>query len=114
MKNVLLPTDFSENSINAIDYAIKLFANSEMNFFVLNVQKISDFTTSELMTSSPSDSIYKGMLEDNKLKIEKLVEKLEAENSSEKFIFKSLLDYDIFTDAIRQAVKLYEISTKSL
>jgi nucleotide-binding universal stress UspA family protein len=109
MKNILLPTDFSENSINAIDYAVKLFVNSEMSFFVLNVQKISDYTTSELMTSPPSDSVYKGVLEDNKLKIEKLVEKLEAENSSEKFTFKSLLDYDVFTDAIRQAVKSYEI-----
>lgn len=109
MKNILLPTDFSKNSINAIDYAVKLFANSEMNFFVLNVQKISDYTTSELMTSPSSDSVYKGVLEDNKLKIEKLVEKLEAENSSEKFTFKSLLDYDVFTDAIRQAVKLYKI-----
>jgi hypothetical protein len=76
---------------------------------VLNVQKISDFTSSELMTSSPTDSIYKGMLEDNKLKIEKLVGKLEAENSSEKLTFKSLLDYDTFTDAIGQAVKLHEI-----
>lgn len=109
MKNILLPTDFSENSINAIDYAVKLFANSEMSFFVLNVQKISDYTTSELMTSPSSDSVYNGVLDDNKLKVEKLVEKLQAENSSEKFTFKSLLDYDIFTDAIRQAVKLYEI-----
>lgn len=109
MKNILLPTDFSENSINAIDYAVKLFANSEMKFHILNVQKTSDFTTSELMTSPPSDSVYKGVLQDNKIKVEKLVKTLETENSSEKFTFKSLLDYDVFTDAIRQAVKLYEI-----
>ena len=109
MKNILLPTDFSENSINAINYAVNLFANSKINFFVLNVQKTSDYTTSELMTSSPSDSVYKGVLEDNKLKIKKLIEKLEAENSSNKFNFKGLLDYDVFTDAIRQAVKLNEI-----
>ena len=109
MKNILLPTDFSENSINAINYAFNLFANSKINFFLLNVQKTSDYTTSELMTSSPSDSVYKGVLEDNKLKIKKLIEKLEAENSSNKFNFKGLLDYDVFTDAIRQAVKLNEI-----
>ncbi|MFT4849850.1 MAG: nucleotide-binding universal stress UspA family protein [Sediminicola sp.] len=109
MKNILLPTDFSENSINAIDYAVKLFSNSEIKFHILNVQIISDYTTSELMTSSPSNSVYKEVLDDNKLKIEKLVEKLEAENSSQKFTFKKLLDYDVCTDAIRQAVKLYEI-----
>lgn len=109
MKNILLPTDFSENSINAIEYAIKLFANTEINFHLLNVQKTSDFTTSELMTSSTSDSVYKGVLKDNKSKIEKLVKKLKVENSSEKFTFRSLLDYDTFTDALRQAINLYEI-----
>jgi nucleotide-binding universal stress UspA family protein len=109
MKNILLPTDFSENSINAIDYALKLFANSEIKFHILNVQKSSDYITSELISSSPSDSVYKGVLEDNKLKIEKLVKKLKVENSSAKFSFKSLLDYDVFIDAIRQAVNIYEI-----
>ena len=109
MKNILLPTDFSENSINAINYALKLFANSEIKFHILNVQKTSDYITSELISSSPSDSIYKGVLEDNRLKIEKLVEQLKAENYSSKFTFKRLIDYDVFIDAIRQVIKLHEI-----
>jgi len=109
MKNILLPTDFSENSINAIDYAIKLFVNSEIKFHLLNVQKTSDYTTSELMTSSPSNSVYSGILQDNKFKIERLVKRLQIENSSKKIEFIGHLDYDVFTDAIRQAVKFHEI-----
>jgi len=109
MKNILLPTDFSANSLNAINYALELFKNSEIDFFVLNVQKVSGYTTSELMTSNPSSSVYEGVLEDNKLKIENLVKKLTLENASEKFNFKALLDYDVLTDSVRQAVKLHEI-----
>ncbi|WP_435412721.1 universal stress protein [Psychroserpens mesophilus] len=36
MKHILLPTDFSENSWNAITYAIKLFKNEICTFYLLN------------------------------------------------------------------------------
>lgn len=36
MKHILLPTDFSENSWNAIQYAIKLFHNESCTFHILN------------------------------------------------------------------------------
>lgn len=32
MKNILLPTDFSANSMNAIDYAMQFFENQECHF----------------------------------------------------------------------------------
>lgn len=35
-KNILLPTDFSENSWYAIQYAIKLYENVDCDFFILN------------------------------------------------------------------------------
>jgi len=40
MKNILLPTDFSENSIRAINYAIKLFGTDDVKYTVLNTYKI--------------------------------------------------------------------------
>ena len=36
MKNILLPTDFSENSWNAIAYALQLFKNETCKFYLLN------------------------------------------------------------------------------
>ena len=36
MKNILLPTDFSENSWNAIKYALQLFKNETCNFYLIN------------------------------------------------------------------------------
>jgi len=36
MKHILLPTDFSENSWNAITYAIQLFKDEECTFHLLN------------------------------------------------------------------------------
>ncbi len=36
MKNIILPTDFSDNSWNAVFFALKLFKNLTCRFFVLN------------------------------------------------------------------------------
>lgn len=36
MKNILLPTDFSENSWNAISYALQLFKDETCKFYLLN------------------------------------------------------------------------------
>lgn len=36
MKNILLPTDFSDNSWNAIQFAIQLFKDEKCNFFIMN------------------------------------------------------------------------------
>ncbi|CAL2107700.1 Universal stress protein [Tenacibaculum sp. 190524A02b] len=36
MKNILLPTDFSKNSWNAISYALTLFKNQKCTFYILN------------------------------------------------------------------------------
>ena len=41
MKSILFPTDFSQNSRNAIEYAIKLFKDAPCNFYVLHVDALS-------------------------------------------------------------------------
>ena len=35
-KSILLPTDFSDNSWSAIVYALKLYAETECTFYLLN------------------------------------------------------------------------------
>ncbi|MFI1771607.1 universal stress protein [Thalassobellus citreus] len=37
MKNILIPTDFSENAWNAIEYALSFFSKSTCNFYILHV-----------------------------------------------------------------------------
>src|SRR5690606_1816000 len=37
MMNVLIPTDFSENSRNAMKYALAYFNDVEVNFYILHV-----------------------------------------------------------------------------
>jgi len=57
MKSILLPTDFSENSKNAIEYAMRLFENEQCTFYVLHVQKASHYATDDLMAAPANTSI---------------------------------------------------------
>lgn len=109
MKNILLPTDFSANSINAIDYTMRFFENWECNFFILNVQKISEYVSDDLASGSPTDTIYKSIASDNKKLINKLVKKLSKKYKSQAYTFHGLFDYDDFISAVDQAVIFHSI-----
>jgi nucleotide-binding universal stress UspA family protein len=55
MMNILLPTDFSENSRNAAAYAMQFFKDTPCNFHLLHVVPLpTDKHTSESMCMSPA------------------------------------------------------------
>ncbi|AXG70782.1 universal stress protein UspE [Kordia sp. SMS9] len=45
MKNILLPTDFSQNSWNAIEYALRFLESAMCNFYVLHVNEKAENDT---------------------------------------------------------------------
>jgi nucleotide-binding universal stress UspA family protein len=104
MKRILLPTDFSENSINAIDYALSLFENQSCEFNFLNVQKPSEYISDDIYAASPDYSIYEAIANDNKKQLIALKERYVKKYESQPFYFEEHFDFDNFTDAIQQLV----------
>ena len=109
MKNILLLTDFSSNSNNALDYALKFFKGGEYHFFILNVQRTSNYTTGELWSATPSSSVYDSIIKNPKDKLAKMVAKFEKEFRNEAYTFDVICDYDTFISAVNQTVKLKSI-----
>lgn len=109
MKSVLLPTDFSKNSINAIDYAAALLKNEPCKFYFLNVQKASSFLSDDLMTVSSSATLYKTLVTAAKTSIENIISKVKKKYANSTHEFFSIVDYDNFIDAIQQSVFKYDI-----
>ncbi|WP_026452429.1 universal stress protein [Aequorivita capsosiphonis] len=56
MKNILIPTDFSENAHNAIRYALDYFADIPVNFYILHVSPKETSHTEEYEGFLESDS----------------------------------------------------------
>lgn len=105
MKRVLLPTDFSENSLNAVQYAMAFFKGKSMEFYFLNVQKASEFITSDIYTASAMDStIYATIASDNKEQLDGLVNEYSKKYASEAYTFEGIFDFDVFIDAVAQTI----------
>ncbi len=109
MKNILLPTDFSENSKNAIKYAMKFFKGETCTFHILNSQKPSGYITADVLYGAPGTTIYDGILNDNKKELEKMVQFCDSISEKEDFTFVPKLDFDNIIDAVNQAAALYNI-----
>ena len=105
MKNILLPTDFSENSINAIKYALRLFENKTCTFYLLHTftpaayhsgMAFRDFTSLELVHATRDVAA-------KKLKV--LCDELRLEFNNEKHELKWVVDFNLLIGKIRSLVK---------
>ncbi len=103
MKNILLLTDFSKNSINAMRYALQLFKDDVCNFYVLHVEISTSYMSDDLMLTG-NQSIYDALVKKSKHKLAKLITGLESEFKNENFNFEIIVDHDILTDAINQVI----------
>lgn len=109
MKRVLLPTDFSPNSINAIHFAVQQFQFEECEFYILNVQKASSFVSDDFMTMQPSTTIYNSLINASKTRIEGVISELKQQYDNVLHTFQSVVDYDNFIDAINQLIRTKNI-----
>ncbi|MEM5565501.1 universal stress protein [Psychroserpens sp. AS72] len=103
MKKVLLLTDFSDTSKNAMHYALNLFKEDTCIFYVLHVQKSTSYTTDDLMLAG-NESIYNSIVKDVEYQLDGLVSALKKKFNNVNFKFETLIDYDVLTDAIDQVV----------
>jgi len=109
MKNILLLTDFSENARNAIDYALQFFSGNKCNFFILTVQKVSGYTTSSLMSSSTTSSVYDSIIKKPKEALVAMVDGFEKKYKDEAYFFDAICDYDSFLSSVNQVIVSKEI-----
>jgi len=103
MKNILLLSDFSINSENAIHYAMHLFKNEKCTFHIMHVHKIGSFTSDDLM-HSPKESIYESITKEPREKLENLKKELEETHKNTNHTLETHIDFDVFLDAINQAL----------
>ena len=109
MKSILLPTDFSNNSLNAIKYAVNMFKDIPCDFYLLNVQKASSFISDDMMVMSASTTIYETLISAAKKSIENIISKIETKYKNEKHQFHSIVDYDNLIDSINQTCNIHNI-----
>jgi len=109
MKNILVPTDFSENSWNAIKYALNFYKNISCNFYILHVTMVSSYTGGEFPLVPTTDVVEKTFLKQAKASLKKLLKKINTIAPNPKHHFYTLSSYNFFIDAIKSQVEEKEI-----
>jgi len=105
MKNILLPTDFSENSWNAIEYALKFFQNSQCHFYLLHVNRLSTLVESDasyLPTQGVEEEFYTKPAKKQLRQFLKRISEQFPHNKNHKFY--ALTDHNFFIESLRKHV----------
>ncbi|MEM0517201.1 universal stress protein [Aequorivita flava] len=109
MMNVLIPTDFSENSHNAIRYALDYFAAIPVNFYLLhispNTAMPADDDSDLLFNTAASQGTAQGSI--TSLREEILHFKLLAKNAGHQFF--AIHENMLLVEAIRKQIDAKEI-----
>lgn len=92
MKNILLPTDFSKNSWNAIFFALKLFKDVSCNFYVVNTYDPDPKNVIGARTYVRTGMIIDALAESSQQGLEKMQKYIDenSSNPNHKFEFVSL------------------------
>ena len=105
MKNILIPTDFSENAWNATRYAIELFKNEACVFHLLNT-----YTPAIASSRFMAASIDGGVLENgaqlcSKRGLQNVVDRINKAYTNPKHSFKVSSSFSFLVDEIKETIE---------
>ncbi|MGB3149090.1 MAG: universal stress protein [Maribacter sp.] len=109
-KHILLPTDFSSNARNAIEYAIYLFKKEECIFYILNAFEVGASGLSSTMGKVKNTRLYRAIKEESERNTKALLKKLQEKNENSLHTYKSLSVSDSLLNAIGKTVIDYNIN----
>ena len=109
MKQILLPTDFSENAWNAILTAIKLYSWMECRFYLLNTYDPSKENISGFKSSTRAGQVYQSLPEASEKQLNELKAYLDKNHFNPKHSFETISLPGDLVEAIDKCISQYDI-----
>ena len=99
MRTVLIPTDFSKNAMNAINYALNLYKCERTNFYFLHA--FADEVYGPFKSKGASFEEQKVTVKKNvEKKLNELIETIKQKQRNPKHAFESLSTFESLVDAV--------------
>jgi nucleotide-binding universal stress UspA family protein len=117
MKNILMPTDFSENAMNAIRFALEFFKYDNTAFYFMHVYEDEVYSNPKLLKEGSLKGVINRVSNQSQLKLELLLKKVNeiAPNPRYKYqiisAYNSLID-EVDTLVIQKNIDLIVMGTK--
>ncbi|SKB59017.1 universal stress protein [Maribacter arcticus] len=105
MKHILMPTDFSENSWNAIQYGLSMFRKTKCTFYLFTVNKIPSYTGAGSSVRSNQEKLGKNMMKESEEDLQELLKRIEKLALNIKHEFVTIAKYANFVNAVRSVVE---------
>ncbi len=107
--NILLPTDFSKNSWNAISYAMELFKNIKCNFFILHTYTPSFYRMDYMLGGPLFSAIPDSNVDISLAGLEKTLEDVKKAYKNPKHSYGIISAFNTLTDEINEVTIQKEI-----
>lgn len=105
MKKILVPTDFSENSFNAVKYCLQLFQEQKCTFYILHVNPLPTYSGAGTSLKSTKSSLHETVLSESREQLRKLVKRIEEQLPNTKHTYVPIAVFDYFVDTVKREVQ---------
>ncbi|MDC6389008.1 universal stress protein [Maribacter sp. PR1] len=109
MTRILLPTDFSDNSIKAIAYGLSLYKNVDCTFYILNTYMPPVYHTEYILGSPGQIGLGDIIKEESKKNLKELKSKLENEFKNPLHTFVTHSAFNMLTNEVTQITEAEDI-----
>jgi nucleotide-binding universal stress UspA family protein len=94
MKKILLPTDFSDNSWNAIKYALQLYKDEVCNFILLHTYTPMIYQVEHMQTSALQFQVMDAVKESSQKRLDTLERSINSEFNNPKHTYSQILSFN--------------------
>lgn len=105
MKTILLPTDFSLNSNNAISYALNFYKDEECHFLLLHAYKVNGYRQNSTFIPIPGDTEREKVRKECQVKINKLLKEIEQRYPNPLHKFSNVIQNQQLVTAIAEELQ---------
>ncbi|MBQ4915937.1 universal stress protein [Maribacter sp. MMG018] len=109
MKNIMIPTDFSENAWNALLYGISFFEKTHCVFHIVHVSSMNTNASGETPMYISPEILEDSLLKESIGKLKELLERIQQLPLNPKHKFETVALYGFLTDHLKKEAKEREI-----
>ncbi|ADV51072.1 hypothetical protein Celal_3825 [Cellulophaga algicola DSM 14237] len=109
MKRILIPTDFSKNAHNAINYALELYKRESCEFFILHSYYLTGYSKNNLLSPEPTDKKLNEVKELAEINMVKLKDQQRFKTGNNNHTFHFLNEFGSFNDVLKKVVEKEDI-----
>ncbi|TXD81248.1 universal stress protein [Subsaximicrobium wynnwilliamsii] len=102
MLSILMPTDFSENSMNAIKYALEFFKYQKTDFYFMHAYRNEFYDDEQLVSREVFDTVLESVKKQSKSNMDELLQKVEAIATNTRFNYHGISAFNTLVEEANQ------------